>query len=231
VLALFRHDVRLQYRHGLHAAYAFVSIAYIGMYYVLGSTIGNLLLPVVLFSEASVIGFIFAGTLFHFEKADGAHRALAVTPVRTSACLIARASALSLLTVLACFVIVAGTVRTSFHPLQLLLAAGLTSFLFACIGTAMASRFASIDRFAVWGGLLSAVFGLPLLPWFGVLESPLWALFPTGPSLALFGHALAMDAPVHSASAAIFIVVWTVPAFLLSRAWLDRFAFERRGSR
>jgi len=227
-LVLFRHDVRLQYRHGFYAAYAFVSLAYVGMFWVLGPSLGTVLLPVVLFSEASVIGYFFAGALFHFEKADGTHRALAVTPVATSACLAARAAALSLLTILASFAIAGGTVRTAFHPLLLLLAAGLTSFLFVCLGTAAASRFASIDRFAVWGGLLSAVLGLPVLPWFGFLESPLWALFPTGPSLALFGHALSPDAPAGAASAALFIAVWTVPAFLLSRAWLDRFALQRR---
>jgi len=227
-LALLRHDIRLQYRHGFYAAYAFVSVAYIGMFRVLGPLLGTMLLPVVLFSEASVIGFFFAGTLYHFEKADGTHRALAVTPVRTWVCLTARAAALSLLTIAASFVLVAGTVGTAFHPGLLVLAAGLTSVLFVCMGTAAASRFASIDRFAVWGGMLSAVLGLPLLPWFGILESPLWALFPTGPSLALFGHALDTDPPGGAAIAAIFIAVWTVPAFLLCRAWLDRFAFQRR---
>lgn len=228
---MLRTDVRLQIRHGFYAAYGFVAVVYIVLLRVLPPDIRVVAVPPLLLSEASVIGFFFAGTLLHLERGDGTLAALAVAPIRPVEYILSKAVSLSILTALVALAIAGAALGGHIDAVLLALAAALTAAVFVACGLAAASHFSALDRFAVWGGFGSAVFALPVLPYLGMLDSPLWMLIPTYPTLALLGRAVGVDGigTVGTAVHLLALVAWTVAASLLARRWLVRHAFGRRG--
>jgi len=231
--ALLRNDLRLQYRHGFHAAYAFVIVSYVGVLHMVPVEIRAVVLPPLLLSEITVIGFFFAGTLLHHERGDGSLGAVAVTPVQPLDYLFSKSVSLALLSAPTVLIIVLGGFGGSFEPVSLVIAAVLTPFLFAMLGIAAGSRLATLDHFVIRGGLMTALFGLPIIPYFGFLESPLWLLFPSFPSLHLLS--VAVGQPMESgrggvALSAILLIAWSLPTALLARHWLARYALGRGGT-
>lgn len=234
---MVRTDLRLQVRYGIYAAYAFVAAAYIVLLRSLPPEPRLLALPPVLLSECSVIGFFFAGTLLHLERSDGVLAALAVTPLRTGRYLASKMASLALLSALVAYLVARAAVGVLVHGPLLAATAALTTALFVAGGLAAAAWFRSLDGFVIWGGLGSAFFGLPVLPYLGVLESSLWWLLPTHPALILLDRA-AGPAAVASPGAGgamvtplalVVLTAWTVVVFHLVRRWLARHTFGRPG--
>jgi hypothetical protein len=240
--AVVRTDLRLQIRYGIYAAYVFVAVAYIVLLRSLSPEPRLFVLPPLLLSETGVIGFFFAGTLLHLERNDGVLSALAVTPLRSGRYLASKMVSLALLAALVAIAIGAAAVGTTIRVPLLALTAALTAALFVAGGLAAAAWFRSLDGFAIWGGLGSAAFGLPVLPYLGVLESPAWWLVPTHPALVLLDRAAGPGgaAPAGPAGAVVgggpetllaltVLTAWVVLAFLLGQHWLARHAFGRIG--
>lgn len=228
---LVRFDLRLQLRYGYYAAYIFVAVAYIALLRLLPSGPRALALPPMLLSEASIIGFFFAGTLLHLERTEGTLQALAVTPLPTATYLFAKMGSLSLLAAMVAVSIVWGVTATTSGTPLLAASAALTAAMFVAVGLAAAARFGSLERFAVWGGLGSSVFALPLLPYFGVMESPLWWAVPTQPALVLLARALGagrVDPPTPVVLA--LLAGWVLLAFVAAQYCLERTAFQRQRS-
>jgi fluoroquinolone transport system permease protein len=234
VRAALRTDLTVQFRYGFHAAYLFVAVMYIGLLLLVPAAPRRLAIAPVLLSEATVIGFIFAGTLLHLERSDGVLRALAVTPLRVRSYLASKVLSLVLLTA-AVALAIAWAVGARVHAPLLALGAALTAALFTVAGLSAAAFFSSLDRFTVWGGLGASLLALPVLPYLGVLESPLWWLLPTWPALLLLGAGVGAPGSAAGGGAALIaaaaaMTVWVVAGFLLATRWLERRAFGRRAA-
>lgn len=226
-LRALRLDLRLQWRQGFYGAYLFVIVVYVVILRALPPDVRGALLAPVLLSEAGVIGFIFAGTLLHRERGDGTLSALAVTPLTAAEYVTAKALSLAVLTAAASCAIAAGALGAPFLQrgaggVPLLAAAtAATALLFVCAGLAVATRFATIDRFVVWGGLGTGLLGLAILPHFGIAESPAWLLLPSTPLLALMAAAThAPLPPMLMLLHALLATLWIGAAFMVGRRWV-----------
>jgi fluoroquinolone transport system permease protein len=231
IAAAARLDLRLQWRHGFYAAYAFTVVVYVLLLRALPADARTILLPPVLLSEASVIGFFFGGAMLHLDRSDGVLSALAVTPLDPGAWALARTLTLVLLTSLACVLVGVGAAPGAVRPLELALAGGLTAAVFVPLGLATAARFEAIERFIIGGGIATALLGLAVLPYFGVAESPLWRLLPTDAALRLLaiGAGRAPTGMAAIAVPALTLVAFTLAALVLARRVLVRHAFGRTG--
>lgn len=223
---LVRTDVLLQFRYGFHAAYGFIAVAYVVVVQALPSALRVTALPLVILSEACVIGFFFAGTLLHLEKSDGTLDALAVTPVHQGTYVFARILSLSLLTT--AFALAIGSFVFDGLLLPLLAAATiLTTAVCVGCGLAAATRLRSLERFVIWGGLGTAAFALPVLPYLGLFESPLWWIVPTHPTLVVMAHSTNRYGDMTTGAGLVLLGLWAVLAFLLARASLEWNAVAR----
>jgi fluoroquinolone transport system permease protein len=225
-------DLRLQWRHGFYAAYLFVVISYIVLLRALPPSARAVALPPVLLTEATVIGFFFAGVMLQFERGDGVLEALAVTPLEPRDWLVARTLTLSMLTGLACAAVGLGALPGEVRPVLLGVAGALTAAVFAPLGLAAAARLVTIERFVVGGGLASAALGLPVLPYLGIAQSPLWRALPTDAAVRLLaaGTGHPVTAPAVAVSVAL-LLAWLVAALTFSRRWVVRHAFGRSSGR
>lgn len=171
-LAIAAHDVRLQYRYGIYAAYAFV----VG-FYIVALTLGRGVLPgwaigVIVYTDPAAVGFFFLGALMMLERSEGVRTALAVSPMTALHYLAGKATTLSGVGLVACVILLA-VHQAAPNPGVLLVAVLLTSLCFIGIGVPIALRFRTVNGYLVG----SAGFLTPIIaPAFLALldPMPLW---------------------------------------------------------
>ncbi|SFR61024.1 ABC transporter permease [Halogeometricum limi] len=183
--SLVRTDVRLQSRYGFYAVYIVVTLAFaLGLRRAPDAELGRFVTLVVL-GDPALLGFYFVGALVLFEKAEGVLDALVTSPVRASEYLLSKVLSLTLLAVVATFVVVLGAVGTAFDPLVLLVGVLLTVPLYVLVGFVAVARFDTINAYFMTALAYMTVLTLPMLGLLGLYETPLFYLFPVQASIVL----------------------------------------------
>ena len=207
-----KHDMRYQFRHGFYFAYLVVLGAYLVALLNVPSQYRNLVVSLVVFSDTSVLGFFFVGAILLLEREEGTLRAVSVTPLRpTEFCL---SKALSL-TVLA--LVVSGLMSFAHLPAgssSLFYYLGVlgSSLFYTFIGIGVASQAQSLNGYFFRGTGYTVAFMLPLLDFFGLVESPLFWLLPTLPTLTLLQSAYREPGLPLLAVSALVLSVWVILA-------------------
>jgi fluoroquinolone transport system permease protein len=175
--ALVRHDARLQFRYGIHAAYAVVVAIYVGVLLSARDQFPAWVTAFIIFSDPAVLGFFFLGALMMLERSEGVRNALATTPISPLDYLWAKMLTLTGLA------LVAGLALFGAHGsgnLPLLLAAiALTSIQFIGIGVPIALRFRTVSGYLLGStGFLTPIIAPALLaflepfpPWLAIIPS------------------------------------------------------------
>ncbi len=102
------HDLRFQWRHGFYAVYAVVSLLYVAVLVWIPSPVRGTVAKVIVFSDPTVLGFIFSAGMLLLEKSQGVPAALFVSPLSPGRWVLARALSLSVLSSLAGLVVLMG---------------------------------------------------------------------------------------------------------------------------
>jgi fluoroquinolone transport system permease protein len=220
---LLAHELRLQYRYGIYAAYGAVVTLYAIALAVLGPAAPDWIVALIIFSDPSALGFFFLGGLMLLEKGEGARVALAITPASARAYLLAKTVALTSLALLA--VAVLGLVKAGPVRWELLLpVVALTSAFCIGIGAGFALRFSTVNGYILGtAALLFPLFGPSLL----ALLEPMPAMLAVIPTVSQFrlilvalGHGSAL--PVEIAAMFAVQLVAAIAALALGERALLR---------
>jgi fluoroquinolone transport system permease protein len=224
-------DLRLQWRHGIWFVYAFVCLSYVLVLGLFGPTLRGLLTTLVLFADPSVLGFFFIGGLMLFERSDGSLPGGFASPLRIDEWMLAKAASLTLLAVLASFA-VALPLAPGLRPLWLLLAVIPTSCCFVVIGIVAGTRFSTVNRYLIGGGLATTPLVLPILAPLGLFDTPVFDLLPTGAALDLLELGLGRAEPeVWIAARSLGVLaLWTAGMWAWARAWMRRYVIGPEGA-
>ncbi|WP_417584204.1 hypothetical protein [Pelagibacterium sp.] len=152
---LLAHDLRLQYRYGIHAAYGAVVALYAAILVLAGPYIPDWFVGLLIYSDPSALGFFFLGGLMLLEKGEGVRSALAIAPVSARTYLLAKTITLTTLALAA--VIVLALARA--HPTDwaiLISTVALTSVFYVGIGIPIALRFKTVNAYLLGSALLLA---------------------------------------------------------------------------
>jgi fluoroquinolone transport system permease protein len=227
--AALRRDLRLQWRQGFWLAYALVCLAYVLVLQLFapdptGAGLRGLLTKLVVFSDPSVLGFFFIGGLMLLERSEGTLYGGFASPLRVEEWMLAKLGSLTLLAVMAGFAIALPLCGAGVRPLWLLAAIVPTSTCFVLVGVVAGTRFSTVNRYLLGGGLLSTPLLLPMLAPLGVWDTPAFELLPSGAALALLevglGHARVQAWP--AAQALCVLVLWNLLFWQWARAWMRR---------
>lgn len=226
-------DLRLQWRHGLWLAYAFVCLSYVLVLGLFGPTLRGLLTMLALFADPAVLGFFFIGGLMLLERGDGTLPGSFVSPLRIDEWMLAKVISLTLLAVVASFA-VAVPLAPGLRPGWLLAAIVPTSSCFVVIGVVAGTRFSTVNRYLIGGGLATLPLMTPMLAPLGVLDTPLFNWLPTGAALdlleiALDPHSNAANVRVGARAIAV-LTLWTALTWVWAGAWMRRHVIGRDGS-
>lgn len=224
--ALLRADLTLQWRRGFHAAYALVTLFYIGALRALPEGLGELAAVAVLFTDPAVLGCFFVGGLTLLERGEGSLHALFLSPLATRDWLLSKALSLGALAVLASALIAGlgvGGVRWGW----LVPGVAGVSTCFVLLGVVAVSRFATVNQYIGGAVLWATPMFLPILPAMDGEWSAWTLLLPTGAGLELIAAGFMPREPARLGLALLSLTAWTALAGLWAQRWLERYTLER----
>jgi fluoroquinolone transport system permease protein len=146
--ALLAHDVRLQYRYGIYAAYAFIVAVYAGVLHWGAPYLPGWAVAFIIFTDPAALGFFFLGALMMLEKSELVRLALATTPMTALEYYTSKLVTLLALSLVACLCLL--IVHSGEDNLALLLAAvSLTSIQYVGLGVLVAYHFATVNGYLI----------------------------------------------------------------------------------
>lgn len=186
LLQLLRWDLLLLHRNQLILISFAIATLYMGLFYLLQQAPQlEQILILLIFNDPLIMGYMFAGVLLLLEKNQNTLQAIAVSPLPLKHYLWSKAIALCLLstsTAIAMTVIGAGC---DLHWLHLLVGVGGGSLFFSLAGFGLAANAQDFNSFLFRSIGFLVLLGLPVLSLFDLVESALFYLLPSYPSLLL----------------------------------------------
>jgi fluoroquinolone transport system permease protein len=231
--ATFWLDLRLQLRYGFYYAGAFVTLVWISLLLPLPAAVLEPALPLVVFADLAVVGYVFIAGAVLFEKGERTLFALLSTPLRFREYLAAKLGTLTALAGAMTLAVVVPVYGTGFDPVLLVAGVVLTSLISLFIGFVVVVPFDSISAYLIPSQLPMVILALPLIYFYGVWESPLFYLLPTHGCLLLLGGAFDPGslAAWQLAYAGLYGLAWVAGLSLLARRAFERYVVVREGRR
>ncbi|MEA3458544.1 MAG: ABC transporter permease [Candidatus Thermoplasmatota archaeon] len=155
---------------------------------------------VFLFFDPAIIGIMFVGALVLFEKSEHVLQALVITPMNTDDYILSKVISLTTLSVISATIFMSLLMIFSEISVNVFYFASgiiLTSAMMILIGFILASGVQNINGYLL--GMAIGFIGLmfpPLLHLFGIIENPIFYIWPTQASFILFDgifHAGALE--------------------------------------
>lgn len=222
-LACIKADIYIQIKYGFYAVYGIVTIVYILLLKQAPIASLKTLVPMIVFSDPSMLGFFFIGGLVLLEKGENTLEYIAATPLRISEYLISKMISLSLLALLASFTVTLCSYPDDIHLGQLTIGIVLTSFFFILVGFIAVARFNTVNEYMLSSIIYITFLFLPLLDYFGLWRSWIFYLFPTQAGLVLIGGAFQPLASWKVAYSIGSLLLWIGVAFPVAHRGFYRF--------
>lgn len=160
-------DLKFERKQGFFIIYLIISFLYLLVLTQIPETYRHIAVPLVIFSDPSVLGLFFIGGMLLLEKEQGILQSIVVTPLESIEYVISKVASLSIIAVLAGLLISLLTYSGSVNYGYLLMGILLTSFFFTQIGILIACRSRTINEFF-----------LRMVPWMLGLMAPAFLLIP-----------------------------------------------------
>lgn len=225
-----RLNLLLQLRYGFYYAAAFVVVLWAVLLVPLPRSTMAVATPLVVFAELAVIGYYFIAGMVLFEKGERTLYALVPTPLRFSEYLGSKLATLTLLALAASLAVVAAGYGTGFDVVLLILGVALISLVSLLAGFVTVLPFGSISRYLIPSQLPLTVMALPLVPFLGVWQSPVFYLLPTHGALLLLGAAFGAVGlqAWQLLYAVLYGLLWVCLLYLSARPAFDRYVVRGR---
>nr|ALD83706.1 putative ABC transporter [Sorangium cellulosum] len=191
LLSMILWDFKLLARYNVVAVAVAVTALYVLAFELVPSLRTDEILLFLIYSDPSMLGFMFIGAFVLFEKAENVLRAISVSPLGAWRYIGSKAISLTLIA-LPCSLVMALAASgwvVAFDALYLTLAVVLSSVLFVMMGFIGAVRVKTLNQYLVVVPVFLAPMLLPLLSLFHVIDTPLFYLIPSQGSLILFDAA------------------------------------------
>jgi fluoroquinolone transport system permease protein len=181
VVNALKADVRFQFKQGFYLVYILLTLIYMVILGKLPQEWKSTVIPLVLFSDPSMVGFFFIGALVMLEKVQGVIQYVVVTPLRSMEYLLAKVVSLTILAIAATIMITLATYGYQLNWFLLILAVILTSSFFVLYGFIVAVRCTTLNQYFI---RMIPYLLLIVLPCFSLIGFPYAWLFNIFPSVA-----------------------------------------------
>lgn len=181
LLHAIRADIRFQMKQGFYLVYVIITLLYLVILSFLPYELLSVALPLVVFSDPSVLGLFFIGGIILLEKVQGVLMVVVVSPLRTAEYILSKVISLAILSILAAFVISFFSNYEAINWLLLLLATILTSGIFTMSGIMINAGCETVNQYMLKTIPYMLLF---VLPCFSLIGFPYSYLFTVVPSVA-----------------------------------------------
>lgn len=178
-------DMRFQMKQGFYLVYVVITIMYLIILSFLPENVLSIALPLVVFSDPSVLGLFFIGGIIMLEKVQGVLMVVVVSPLRTMEYIVSKVLSLTFIAVLAAFAISAFSRYESVSWLLLLLSTILTSGIFTLCGIMINAGCQTVNQYMLKTIPYMLLFVLPCFTLIGFPDSWIFAIVPSVAALRL----------------------------------------------
>lgn len=224
-------DARLQFRNGFYYAAAFVAVIFAFLLRWVPTRDLAHILPALVLSNLLINTFYFIGGLVLLEKGEGTLEAQVVTPLRSSEYLASKVITLTLLSLAENLFIVIVAYGTGFNSLALIAGVTLAAAPYCLYGFLVVVRYDSINEYLFPSILYTFLLPLPLLNYFGVLESWLHYLHPFQAPLLILQAAFEPVESWQVVYGVLYSGLWIGLLYRLSERAFKQFVIAREGVR
>nr|MDT0662020.1 hypothetical protein [Micromonospora sp. DSM 115978] len=214
-------DLRLLARYQIATVAIAVTVLYVVLFRAVPAARTDAVTVLLVFSDPTMIGFLFVGVMVLFERGANTLQAVVVTPLSTGQYLWSKAIALTTVAVPCGLAMTVASHGTDVQPVPVILGVALSSLLFVFVGVVAVARVRSVNEYLLIVPVFLIPAVLPILDTLGVLESPLFYLFPTQASLVLLAAAVTTRPWWEPLYAVLYLAVAVAAAFVWARRSFD----------
>ncbi len=178
-------DMRFQLKHGFYLVYVIITITYLIVLSFLPENIFSVTLPLVVFSDPSVLGLFFIGGIILLEKGQGVLMVLVVSPLRSQEYILAKVISLTIISVLAALAITFFGQYPTVNWLLIIISTIITSAIFTLLGIIINAGCNTVNQYMLKTIPYMLLFLLPCLSLVGFPYSWLFTIFPSVAALKL----------------------------------------------
>ena len=226
IVSALKADVRFQFKQGFYLVYILLTLIYMVILGKLPTAWKSTVIPLVLFSDPSMVGFFFIGALLMLEKVQGVIQYVVVTPLRSIEYLLAKVLSLTILAVAATIMITLATYGYELNWFLLILGVILTSCFFVFYGFIVSIRCTTLNQYFI---KMIPYLLLIVLPCFSLIGFPYAWLFNIFPSVAglklVYGAFNGID-PISAAALSIYLLAANLVIAGYVEKIFDRMATE-----
>lgn len=213
-------DARFQLKQGFYLVYILITIMYLILLSFLPKDVLSVTLPLVVFSDPSVLGLFFIGGIIMLEKVQGVLSVLVVTPLQTIEYVLSKVISLAFVSVLAAFAITGFSHYESVSWVLVFLSTILTSGIFTLCGIMITAGCNTVNQYMIKTIPYMLLFVLPCFSLIGFPYSWLFTIIPSVAALRLMLGAY-MGIPLYEAIGLILYLSgmnylflrWTIRVF------------------
>jgi fluoroquinolone transport system permease protein len=174
-------DIRFQVKQGFYYVYAAITIMYLVILSFLPGNTLEVAVPVVIFSDPSVLGLFFIGGIIMLEKLQGVLMVVVVTPLRTGEYILSKLISLAFISLLVGFAIAVLSRHGQVNWIILFLSIVLTSAFFTLFGIVICAGCNTVNQYFLKSIPYMILFTLPC---FSLIGFPFSWVFMVIPSVA-----------------------------------------------
>lgn len=206
-------DLKLQVRNNILTVAVVIAAIYTGVFFLLDLKGNDDVLIILIFTDPAMMGFLFMGVLFLFERSANTLEALVVTPVKIWQYIFSKAISLTLIALIVCFAIVFAGHGFAINYIFFFLASFLTSILFILLGFIGVVQIHTFNQYILIIPSFFTPFSLPLLNFFEITNTYLLYIIPTQASLLLFKASFENIPVFDIIYSIIYLIIWIILAY------------------
>lgn len=178
-------DIKFQTKQGFYLVYLIITIMYLIILSMLPENVLTIALPLVVFSDPSVLGLFFIGGIILLEKSQGVIMVMVVSPLRTEEYVLAKAISLALISAIAAIAITALSPINNVNWPLMIISTILTAGLFTLCGIMINAGCNNVNQYMVKTIPYMLLFILPCFSLLGFEYSYLFTVVPSVAALRL----------------------------------------------
>jgi fluoroquinolone transport system permease protein len=186
---LFKLETILLKRNGILSVSLMVTILYVLVFKNLNlqdMKYGRGLLITIIFNDPAILGFLFTGVMVLFEKNQNTYQALSVVPFEIKYYLLARATLLSIVSMICSYTMLLFSDLTNVNFWMFGTAVLTCALTFSFIGFWVVAKQKSFNTYFLRAIGMVIVLSIPIIALFDLVDSNWFFVFPTQASLYLF---------------------------------------------
>ena len=215
------HEIKMQWKNGLYILYILVNLFYILLLGYIPESFKEMVTTVLIISDPTFVGMIFAGGIFLLERNQGIPKAIGISPLGSIGYLLGKIISLVMIALLTSLCLMkAGGITVSASSILSII---VTSSIFTCIGLMVGAYAKSLNHFIYLLVIISIPLALPLITYIfapsfiGLIWVPTYATIKRlgdldGRKMCLVGYSA-------------YLMLWLIATGLLTKKIIDQKVF------